>query len=140
MPQSRASDTVYFNGSWWVCVFEREECGCLRTCQVVFGAEPSDAEFLQYIHEHGGNLHFGPPVSVVYGQEPNHSNPKRLKRLAAKEARRTGVSTKSQSALSLLQEQQKQDRKSAVRNARDEKKAVQRRLRIAKRVKKHRGR
>ena len=77
---------------------------------------------------------------MVYGQEPNHSNPKRLKRLAAKEARRTGVSTKSQSALSLLQEQQKQDRKSAVRNARDEKKAVQRRLRIAKRVKKHRGR
>lgn len=140
MPGFKACDTLYFDGSMWVCVFEREENGRLRACRVVFGAEPSDTQFLQYVNRHAGTLCFGPPVNTRDSVHPEHANPKRMKRLAAKAAKRTGISTKSQQALSLGRETAKKHREASARQHRDEERMLRRAAQIEKHRRKHRGR
>lgn len=41
--------TVFFEGSFWVGVFERAEDGKLSVCRVVFGSEPRDYEVWEFI-------------------------------------------------------------------------------------------
>ena len=40
MDRGKAGLTVFFEGPFWVGVFERVEDGRLSVCRVVFGSEP----------------------------------------------------------------------------------------------------
>lgn len=130
--------TVYFDDPFWVGVFERMEDGKLSAAKVTFGAEPKDYEVYEFILKRYDSLLFSPAVTDAVKEGPR--NPKRMQRDIRKQLRETGIGTKSQQALKLQQEQNKQERK--VKN-REQKQNEARRmfgLKQQKRKEKHRGR
>ena len=130
--------TVYFDDPFWVGVFERIEDGKLSVCRITFGAEPKDYEVLEFVLKHYCELEFSPAVETVTKRTAD--NPKRRQRNARKQLEHTGIGTKSQQALQMQSEQNKQERK--VRS-REQKLAEEERLFALKQQKKkekHRGR
>ena len=130
--------TVYFEEPFWVGVFERIEDGKLSAAKVTFGAEPKDYEVYEFILKHYYSLQFSPAVAAVIKEVTK--NPKRMQRDVIKQLRNTGIGTKSQQALKLQQEQNKQERKV---KSREQKLAEARRmfeLKQQKKKEKHRGR
>lgn len=105
--------TVYFDEPFWVGVFERTEDGRLSVCKVTFGAEPKDYEVWAFVLEHCHQLTFSPAVEADTRQAAD--NPKRRQRNAGKQMARTGVGTKSQQALQMQLEQNKQERRAKSR-------------------------
>ena len=105
--------TVYFDDPFWVGVFERMEDGRLSVCKVTFGAEPKDYEVWAFVLEHYHQLTFSPAVEADTRQAAD--NPKRRQRNAGKQMVRTGVGTKSQQALQMQLEQNKQERRAKSR-------------------------
>ena len=101
--------TVFFEDPFWVAVFERIDDGMLSVSKVTFGAEPKDYEVYEFILKHYYDLQFSPAVAAVVKEEKK--NPKRMQRDARKQTLKTGIGTKSQQALKLQQEQNKQERK-----------------------------
>ena len=101
--------TVYFEEPFWIGVFERIEDGKLSVAKVTFGAEPKDYEVQEYIQKHYASLKFSPAVDAVV--KDIKRNPKRMQREARKQMQKIGIGTKSQQALKLQQEQNKQERK-----------------------------
>ncbi len=108
--------TVYFDDPFWVGVFERTEDGRLSVCKVTFGAEPKDYEVWAFVLEHYHQLTFSPAVEADTRQAAD--NPKRRQRNAGKQMARTGVGTKSQQALQMQLEQNKQERRVKSREER----------------------
>ena len=130
--------TVYFDDPFWVGVFERIEDGKLSVTKVTFGAEPKDYEVWEFVLKHYCELEFSPAVETVTKRTAD--NPKRRQRNARKQLEHTGIGTKSQQALQMQSEQNKQERK--VRS-REQKLAEEERLfalRQQKKKEKHRGR
>ena len=109
--------TVYFEDPFWVGVFERIENGKLTVAKVTFGAEPKDYEIREYIQRYYFSLKFSPAVDTVVKETKR--NPKRIQREAKKQMQETGIGTKSQQALKLQQEQNKQERKVRSREKRE---------------------
>jgi hypothetical protein len=101
--------TVYFEEPFWVGIFERLEDGKLFVAKVTFGAEPKDYEVYEFIFKHYYSLQFSPAVAAVVKETKR--NPKRVQRDVIKQLQDTGIGTKSQQALKLQQEQNKQERK-----------------------------
>ena len=129
--------TVYFEDPFWVGIFERTTDKKLSAAKVTFGAEPKDYELLEYITRNYYHLQFSPAVETVV--KDTRKNPKRAQRDAKKQTLETGIGTKSQQALKLQQEQNKQERKV---KSREQKEAESQRLFEMKQVKKkekHRG-
>ena len=109
MDKASGKLTVYFEEPFWVGVFERIEDGKLSVAKVTFGAEPKDYEVQEYIQKYYFSLKFSPTVDTVV--KDIKRNPKRMQREAKKQMQETGIGTKSQQALKLQQEQNKQERK-----------------------------
>lgn len=130
--------TVFFEEPFWVGVFERHEGGKLAAAKVTFGAEPKDGEILAFILRHYGALQFGPAVAA----EPKAviRNPKRRQRAAQKQLADCGVGTKSQQALKMQQEQNKQERQMQSREQKAAEAARRFALKQQKKKDKHRGR
>ena len=130
--------TVYFDEPFWVGVFERIEDGKLSVAKVTFGAEPKDYEVYEFILKHYYSLQFSPAVATVVKE--NIRNSKRMQRDVRKQLRDTGIGTKSQQALKLQQEQNKQERKvkSRERKLAESKRMFE--LKQQKKKEKHRGR
>ena len=101
--------TVYFEEPFWVGVFERIEDGKLSVAKATFGAEPKDYEVQEYIQKYYFSLKFSPAVETIV--KDIKRNPKRMQREAKKQMLETGIGTKSQQALKLQQEQNKQEHK-----------------------------
>ncbi|MEE1100205.1 MAG: YjdF family protein [Agathobacter sp.] len=101
--------TVYFEEPFWVGIFERIEDGKLSVAKVTFGAEPKDYEVQEYVQKYYFSLKFSPAVDTVV--KDIKRNPKRMQREAKKQMQKIGIGTKSQQALKLQQEQNKQERK-----------------------------
>ena len=101
--------SVFFDEPFWVGVFERIEDGKLSVVKVTFGAEPKDYEVYEFILRHYYRLQFSSAVAAVVKERKK--NPKRVQREVKKQLRNTGIGTKSQQALKLQQEQNKQQRK-----------------------------
>ena len=100
MSESQSMLQVYFEGPFWVGVFERREAGFLRVCKVTFGAQPRDEDIYYFLQTHFSSLRFSPPVAEM--PKPEHRSAKRRLR----EARRAlsapgGARTKAQQALQL---------------------------------------
>ena len=111
MDRGKAGLTVFFEGPFWVGVFERVEDGKLSVCRVVFGSEPRDYEVWEFILKNYYGLKFSPaaPVAVRDGKV----NPKRRQREAGRQTMQTGIGTKSQQALQLQREERKTERRPA---------------------------
>ena len=130
--------TVYFDNPFWIGVFERVEDGKLSVCKVTFGPEPKDYEVWEFVLKHYYELEFSPTVETVTKRTAD--NPKRRQRNARKQLEHTGIGTKSQQALQMQLEQNKQERKV---KSREQKLAEEERLFALKQQKKkekHRGR
>ncbi len=129
--------TVFFEDPFWVGVFERIENGKLSVAKVTFGAEPKDYEVQEYLQKNYFTLQFSPAVDTVVKKVKR--NPKRMQRDVRKQMQETGIGTKSQQALKLQQEQNKQARK--IRS-REQKEAEEKRMfeiKQQKRREKHKG-
>ncbi len=129
--------TVFFEEPFWVGVFERNEDGKLSAAKVTFGAEPKDYEIMDFLLNHHQDLQFSPVVATVVKE--NKKNPKRAQRDARKEMQKTGIDTKSQQALKLQQEQNKQQRKAQSREQNRAKAQRNFELKQQKKKEKHRG-
>ena len=135
----RISDklAVFFEDPFWVGVFERITNGKLSVAKVTFGAEPKDYEVLKFINRYYYHLQFSPSVHTVVKE--TKKNPKRAQSEAKKQTLEVGIGTKSQQALKLQQEQNKQERKVRSREQRDAKSQRLFELKQMKKKEKHRG-
>jgi hypothetical protein len=133
--------TVYYDGQFWVGVFEETDHGKLRAYRYVFGPEPRDNDVLDLINRQMLRLVGGVSRAIQTEEEVlKKINPKRMARIAAAEMNQPGISTKAQQALKLEQEQRKKDQAALSKQKKevsDERKWL---LRKVKAKEKHRGR
>ena len=129
--------TVYFEEPFWVSVFERIEGGKLSVAKVIFGAEPKDYQVQEYIKKYYVSLKFSPAVDTVV--KDIKRNPKRMQREAKRQIQETGIGTKSQQALKLQQEQNKQERKIRSREKKEAEELRMFELKQQKKREKHKG-
>lgn len=129
--------TVYFEAPFWVGVFERIEDGKLSVAKVTFGAEPKDFELQEYIQKCYSALKFSPVVETVVKELKR--NPKRMQREAKRQMQETGIGTKSQQALKLQQEQNKQEHKVRRREKKEAEELRMFKLKQQKKREKHKG-
>ena len=137
MDKASGKLTVYFEEPFWVGVFERIEDGKLSVAKVTFGAEPKDYEVQEYIQKYYFSLKFSPTVDTVV--KDIKRNPKRMQREAKKQMQETGIGTKSQQALKLQQEQNKQVRKERSRKKKEAEEQRMFELKQQKKREKHKG-
>lgn len=130
--------TVYFEDPFWVGVYERRSEGHLEAAKVTFGAEPKDYEVYDFFLKNWKRLRFSPPVEAAKSEE-HQQNPKRMQRAAGLQLAKSGVGTKAQQALKLLQEQSAQERKIIRRERTEQEKQLQFELRRQKKKEKHKG-
>ena len=135
----RVSDrlTVFFEDPFWVGIFERIENRKLSVVKVTFGAEPKDYEVLEFINRNYYHLQFSPAVETIV--KDTKKNPKRAQREAKKQTLETGIGTKSQQALKLQQEKNKQERKVRSREQREAENQRLFELKQMKKREKHKG-
>ena len=114
--------TVYHDGQFWVGVFERVEDGKLSVCRIVFGAEPSGEEIQELVCMRWNRLCFTHAIALEDAAPKPAANPKRRQREAARELRKTGLSTKAQQALSEEREALAQKHKADNRERREQEK------------------
>ena len=129
--------TVFFEDPFWVGVFERIADRKLSVAKVTFGAEPKDYEVLEFINRNYYCLQFSPAVETVV--KDTKKNPKRAQRDAKKQTLETGIGTKSQQALKLQLEQNRQERKVRSREQREAESQRIFELKKIKKREKHRG-
>ena len=129
--------TVYFEEPFWIGVFERIEDGKLSVAKVTFGAEPKDYEVQEYIQKHYASLKFSPAVDAVVKNIKR--NPKRMQREAKRQMQETGIGTKSQQALKLQQEKNKQERKIRSREKKEAEELRMFEMKQQKKREKHKG-
>ena len=129
--------TVYHDGQFWVGMAEHVEDGRYGVVRIVFGAEPSDDEILQFVVGKWEKLSF-------FGDDPVETskpakNPKRRAREAAKALKRPAVSTKAQQALANQRETMKRESARARSQRRADETEARFKQRKLKRKQKHRG-
>lgn len=129
--------TVYFEEPFWVGIFERIEDGKLSVAKVTFGAEPKEYEVQEYVQKYYFSLKFSPAVDTVV--KDIKRNPKRMQREAKKQMQEIGIGTKSQQALKLQQEQNKQERKLRSQEKKEAEKLRMFELKQQKKREKHKG-
>ena len=110
--------TVCFDGQFWVGIVERVEDGALSSCRVVFGAEPSNEEVLDFVLREWARLPLGPAVACE--ERAMARNPKRRARQASRELKQRGPSTKAQVALAEQREAMAQKSAELRRELREE--------------------
>lgn len=137
MDKASGKLTVFFEPPFWVGIFERIRDGRLSVAKVTFGAEPKDYEVQAYIQKNYFSLKFSPAVNTVVKETKR--NPKRMQREAKKQVQEVGIGTKSQQALKLQQEQNKQERKVQIRERRETEELRMFELKQQKKREKHKG-
>ena len=129
--------TVYHDGQFWVGLAEHVEGGRYGVTRIVFGAEPSDEEILQFVVGKWEKLSFfgGKPAEASKPAK----NPKRRAREAAKALKQPAMSTKAQQALAAQREAMKRESAQARNRRRAEEADARYEQRKLKRKQKHRG-
>ena len=139
MRKNESKLTVFWDGAFWVGVYERVSEGELTACKIIFGAEPKDSEVYEFLLRNYHRLRFSP--AVPNGQEKERrESPKRRQRAVRRELAARGVGTKAQQALALQREAGKEARRERSRAERAEEKERRFRERQRKKREKHRGR
>ena len=137
MDEVQCSLTVFFEEPFWIGVFEKIENGKLSVCKVTFGAEPKDYEVYDFILRHYDQLRFSPAVETAVRKAKK--NQKRMSRDVKKQLEKNGIGTKSQQALKLQLEQNKQERKVRSREKKEADELRMFELKQQKKREKHRG-
>ena len=104
--------TVFFEGPFWVGVFERTVKNKLYTAKVTFGAEPSDDVVYNYVLKESCKLQFSVALLINVKRTKKVSF-KRQQREAKKATTERGIATKAQQALKLERDFRKQTSKKA---------------------------
>ena len=130
--------TVLFSDPFWQMLVERTNSELYEVSRVVFGSEPKDYEIYAYLSANYAHLSFSSQSETAPLNE-RRINPKREKRLIAKELKERSPSTKAQAALSAAREQQKTANKQQRREKHALLKEQQFHLRTQKRKAKHKG-
>ncbi|EKR9290985.1 YjdF family protein [Enterococcus faecalis] len=138
MEKISATLTVLFEDPFWVGVFEIRYDDKIEVAKVTFGKEPKDYEVYDFVLHQYHHLKFSPAIEDEVLSDKK-INPKRLQKLAKKQASEVGIGTKAQQALKLQQEERKLGRKKSSREQREAEKQKQFELRQKKRHEKHRG-
>ena len=129
--------TVFFEEPFWIGIFESIYDGHLHVAKVTFGREPKEYEVQSYIAKYYHTLSFTQPIEVV--EKKHKVNPKRAQRDAKKQMKEKGIGTKSQQALKLQHQENKQKR---IIHKRKKKELEVKRLYVLKQLKKkekHKG-
>ena len=83
----KTESTLYFDGQFWVGVIERHEADRVRAVRIVFGAQPSDAEFYEFLLAHANallcRLDEAAWTPDTAQRQTTHHNPKRTQRQAS---------------------------------------------------------
>ena len=129
--------TVYHDGQFWVGLAEHVEDGRCGVARIVFGAEPSDEEILQFITGKWARLSFfgGKPAEASKPAK----NPKRRAREASRALRRPAMGTKAQQALASQRETMKRESARARSQRRADEAEARFEQRKLRRKQKHRG-
>lgn len=123
MGKTMGTFTVFFDGQFWVGIFENVTGGKLSVCKVTFGEEPKNSEIYDFVLERYSKLKFSPEITVTVGAVSK--NLKRLQREARKQMKIVGIGTKSQQALKLQQESMKTQRHNVRKENREKEKQYQ---------------
>ena len=129
--------TVYFEEPFWIGVFEHIENGKMTASKVTFGTEPKDYEVQEFILKNYFSLQFSPAVDTVI-KDTMKSSKKKMRDV--KKMQEKGIGTKSQQALKLQYEQNKQERKLKSRQDRMGREKRLFEMKQHKKKEKHRGR
>lgn len=138
MDQTTCRLTVFFEQPFWVGIYERTDAGRYEACKITFGAEPKDYKVYAFLLKNWGQLRFSPAVEASVSPDRAIS-PKRMQRIIRRQLSDAGTGTKAQQALTLQQEQGKQQRRLRSRTRCEEEQARKFALRQEKRKEKHRG-
>ncbi|ERI95453.1 hypothetical protein HMPREF1982_00196 [Clostridiales bacterium oral taxon 876 str. F0540] len=130
--------TVFFEGIFWVGVFEKISEEKYEAARVVFGSEPKDYEVYDFILKNFNRINFSSSKELAAIVE-KRINPKRLQREVKKEVESSGVSTKAQLAVKEQYEQLKLQRKRLSKEEKEEQLNRKFDLRQHKKKEKHRG-
>jgi hypothetical protein len=136
----RARLTVYFDGQFWIGFFEREDAEGLSIARHVFGPEPALPQIAELVAGRAySRLRFiATKQRDARGHQPA-ANPKRRQREAAREAKATAPSTRSQEALKAAIEERKTESAAQSRERKAEAAHERWEQRVAKRKEKKRG-
>ncbi|MGP5431476.1 YjdF family protein [Enterococcus malodoratus] len=131
--------TIYFDGSFWCGLVEAESDGHYQVIRYVFGAEPKDADVLEFIANCLPRLLEQSGTVAAERKSEKKMNPKRIQRLINREKRQPVVSTKAQLAISELREQAKTASKVQKRQKKADYAEVRFQQKQAKKREKHKG-
>lgn len=133
--------TVFFDGVFWVGVFERNLEEKYEVSKFIFGSEPKDYEVYDLILHHFYSLKFKSPSIDLTETEAidKKINPKRLQREIKKQTESVGIGTKAQLAMKLLQGENKLERKKVSKEQKEAENERKFQLRQQKKLTKHKG-
>lgn len=133
--------TVYFDDPYWVGVFELTVDDTYSTARVVFGAEPTDAQILEYLFKnYPNNVHFSRHQEALEPRPGTRLNPKRRQREAARLLSQKGSSTKAKEALQQAYESRKLENKQESKRLNEEAERLKYLQKAEKKKQKKRGR
>ncbi|MFJ3792373.1 YjdF family protein [Kitasatospora sp. NPDC090091] len=136
--------SVFFDDPFWVGVLEVSAPGGVRAARHVFGAEPGNAELLEFVRRDFGRLLdaalAAPEVAVERRTRRRAVNPKRLARQAAKEQAARPLSSAAEEALARAHEEAGHLNRAAAKRRAAETAREQRGLSRRQARARHRGR
>lgn len=138
MEHGCAQLTVFFEGPFWVGLYEREDGGGYQASRIVFGPEPRDGEVYGWLTACWHRLRFSPSMGAS-APVSRRENPKRVQRSVRRQMEKAPLETRAQQALKLQQEQGKACRRRRSREEREAEKERRFSLRQQKQREKHRG-
>ncbi|MBC2580746.1 YjdF family protein [Clostridium sp. DJ247] len=133
--------TVFFEGAFWVGVFEKTYEEKYEVSKVIFGSEPKDYDVFNFIIRSFYTLRFSNSLSLSEIPEVKEKkiSPKRLQKEIKKETENKGIGTKAQLAMKLQYETNKVERKKISKEKKEEEKERKFELRQQKKLMKHKG-
>lgn len=136
--ESSIKFTVFYEGAFWVGVFEKTNANNYEVSRVIFGPEPKDYEVYDFILKNFCRLKFSRPLDIDEVKDKK-INPKRLQREIKKQTESKGIGTKAQIAMKLQYEANKTEKRKNSREKRDREKEEKFELHRLKRREKHKG-
>lgn len=139
--------TVFYDGQFYVGIYDRTEGGKLSSARVIFGAEPKNGEIYDFTLKNYYSLPFGGEARTREAGDGENTgtgfgrmNPKRMIREAARQIKNAGRSTRSQQALQEAREKLREEKSLERRETRELEEKRRRLLKEKKKKEKHRGR
>ena len=106
MDKAKYTFTVFFDGTFYQGVYERDDGIKYEVSRIIFGKEPKNYEIYNFMLRNFVKMRFSPYLLSDEHAE-KRINPKRMQRLIKKQTENSGIGTKAQQAIKLMHEQNK---------------------------------